>query len=55
MVRGPQHTNLIFDLVLPFALKHKEAELKQKIDQAVQFEGKRYFTVITFDCESFHA
>ena len=53
MVRGPLHTNLIFDLVLPFSLKGQEAALKQQIDQAVQFEGKPYFTVITFDCESF--
>jgi len=49
MVRGPQHTNLIFDLALPFEMKDRTEELKQLIDQRVQFEGKQYYTVITFD------
>lgn len=54
MVRGPQHTNLVFDLPLPFDLQGKEAELKAMIDQRVQFEGAKYFTVITFDCQAFN-
>ena len=49
MVRGPEHTNLIFDLAVPFDLKGKTDELKQQIDQRVQFENKKYYTVITFD------
>lgn len=49
MVRGPGHTNLIFDLVLPFSMQDQKSELKKRIDACVQFENKRYYTVITFD------
>lgn len=54
MVRGPRHTNLVFDLSVPFDLSDKQEQLKELIDQRVQFEGTRYFTVITFDCEAFN-
>ena len=54
MVRGPQHTNLIFDLVLPFELDSRRDELKRLIDQRVQFENRKYYTVITFDDKSFN-
>lgn len=49
MVRGPGHTNLIFDLVIPFSMANQKADLKRRIDERVQFENKRYYTVITFD------
>ena len=49
MVRGPQHTNLIFDLAVPFDLSGKTSELKRRIDECVQFEDHKYYTVITFD------
>ena len=49
MVRGPQHTNLIFDLAVPFDLSNQTAELKRRIDACVQFENHKYYTVITFD------
>lgn len=49
MVKGPGHTNLIFDLVLPYDLAESQQELKKRIDESVQFEGKQYYTVITFD------
>lgn len=49
MVRGPQHTNLIFDLAIPFSLVGKEGELKRHIEERVQFEDAKYYTVITFD------
>lgn len=49
MVRGPQHTNLIFDLAVPFDLSGKTAELKRRIDECVQFEDHKYYTDITFD------
>ena len=54
MVRGPGHTNLIFDLVLPFDLESRRQELKRLIDQRVQFEGTQYYTVITFDLQAFN-
>ena len=49
MVRGVKHTNLIFDLVIPFQFKGRESEFKNRIDERVQFENKKYYTVITFD------
>lgn len=49
MVRGPGHTNLIFDLVIPYEMANRKVELKRRIDERVQFENKRYYTVITFD------
>lgn len=54
MVRGPEHTNLIFDLVLPFDMKDKKKELKALIDEKIQFQGSKYYTVITFDDEAFN-
>ena len=54
MVRGPGHTNLIFDLALPFELECKKDDLKALIDKKVQFEDQKYYTVITFDCEAFN-
>ena len=49
MVAGPTHTNLIFDLVVPFKHKGRETEFKARIDERVQFEDKKYYTVITFE------
>ena len=49
MVPGPSHTNLIFDLVIPYSLVGKQAELKHRIDARVQQENRKYYTVITFD------
>lgn len=49
MVRGPQHTNLIFDLAVPYRMAGRKAELQAAIDRCVRFEDSRYYTVITFD------
>ena len=54
MVKGPGHTNLIFDLVVPFDMSDRKQELQKLIDQRVQFEGKQYYTVITFDEVAFN-
>ena len=56
MVRGKGHTNLIFDITLPFDLKGKEKQLKKGIDKALsqQQQGTTYYTVITFDPEAFN-
>ena len=54
MVRGPEHTNLIFDLVIPFDLKDRKKELKTLIDEKVQFCDSKYYTVITFDDAAFN-
>ncbi len=49
MVSGPRHTNLIFDIALPFALHTKKGEISRLINEALAREQKKYYTVITFD------
>lgn len=49
MVEGPLHTNLIFDVVLPFDLCGRETELQETLEAAIQEPDTRYYTVITFD------
>ena len=54
MVRGPGHTNLIFDVSLPFAMDGRRAEIKRAVDERVRQENPRYYTVVTFDEVSGH-
>lgn len=54
MVRGPGHTNLIFDMIIPYEMQSRRQELKRQVDEAVRREDSRYFTVITFDEEAFN-
>lgn len=54
MVQGPSHTNLIFDVAIPFDMKDRQKDLKNQIDQAVKGESPRYYTVITFDRAACH-
>lgn len=49
MVRGPGHTNLIFDLVIPYSMEDRKGELKARIDERLQRQDRKYYTVITFD------
>lgn len=49
IVSGNTHTNVIFDLVVPYHRKERNRELKQRIDEEVKKLGKKYYTVITFD------
>lgn len=54
MVRGREHSNVIFDLVLPFDLRGQETSLRARIGEALHAENPRYRTVITFDSEAFN-
>lgn len=54
MVQGPHHTNLIFDMILPYDMMKKQDEVKKLVDEAVRQENDKYYTVITFDGESFN-
>ena len=55
MVRGADHTNLIFDVALPFALLDKRKTIKKRLDEALnQMGGATYYTVITFDAVAFN-
>lgn len=50
MVVGPSHTNLIFDIVVPFKCKMEDEELLAEIQSRVQKGiGENYFTVIQID------
>ena len=48
-VIGQTHTNMIFDIVLPFDHQLTENELKEKICDAVKAKRKNCFCVITVD------
>ena len=49
MVPGPTHTNLIFDVVVPYGLKISHDEIKSRIAKAVREISEDYFAVINFD------
>lgn len=48
------HTNVIFDLVVPFDLAGKTAELQRGLERALSADGQRYHAVITADAEAFN-
>ena len=49
MVKGSTHSNLIFDVAVPFEIKTDTNELKTAIDAAVKTIDETYCTVITID------
>ena len=49
IVKGPTHTNLIFDVVEPYRITFSPEDLKSMIQQKVQEMDSRYFTVIEVD------
>jgi len=50
MVRGNQHSNLIFDLAMPHALAPRQAQIKAQLDNELSKRHQTtYHTVITFD------
>lgn len=49
VVVGVTHTNLIFDLEVPFEIKMNEEELKNQIEHKIQKFNPSYFCVITVD------
>ena len=55
MVQGTDHTNLIFDAVLPYDLVGQEKKIKSHLDLALARSGDtRYYTVITYDYAGFN-
>ena len=55
MVRGDSHTNLIFDVALPTDMAGRETEITAHLEENLSCrEGKRIYTVITFDPEAFN-
>lgn len=49
IVKGPSHTNLIFDVVTPYHFHLSDAELICTITEKIQKEHPNYFTVIEVD------
>lgn len=49
MTCGPLHTNLIFDMVVPFDCDLSEEQLQDAIAAAMKAEDTRYFTVVEID------
>ncbi len=49
IVKGPTHTNLIFDMVVPFAYELTDTELKERIDSSIKKMHPNYYTVIEID------
>ena len=54
MVKGNEHTNLIFDMVIPRSYEGKQLEIKAMLDKKLSEYEHKYYTVITFDFESFN-
>lgn len=49
VVKGPTHTNVIFDVVVPRDMGFTDKELKEKIDEMFCINNENCNTVITFD------
>ena len=54
MVTGTDHTNLIFDAVLPYELMEKKRAIKRQLDEQLNTGDITYYTVITFDPAGFN-
>ena len=50
-VEGITHTNLIFDVTVPFEIKDTDREIEDKIAKKVSEMDPNYFTVLTIDRE----
>lgn len=47
---GPLHTNLIFDMVVPYSVKDTDRALRERVQDLVRVEmGEHYYTVIEID------
>ena len=52
VVPGPTHTNLVFDVLMPFGFQMEVDELTEEIQRAVVSEiGDRYYCVIHYDTD----
>ena len=54
MVRGIDHTNLIFDMVIPEEYRGRTAELTAQVNEAIQIGDMKYYAVIDFDLDYFN-
>jgi hypothetical protein len=49
LVRGNTHTNVLFDIVVPFDCKLSETEIKAVVDAHLATYTTLYYSVLTFD------
>lgn len=49
MVPGNTHTNLIFDVVVPYEISMTDEQIKEKVQQLVSKQWENYFVVLTID------
>ena len=49
MVSGDTHTNLIFDIVVPFECKLTTEQIQKQVDEELSTLDQTYYAVITFD------
>ncbi len=49
VVCGISHTNVIFDVVLPFGIECEESEIKKAVYEKLADYDKKYYAVIEFD------
>ena len=49
VVTGPTHTNLIFDIVVPFGFPLSDVDLTNKIQEQVWKYNPAYYVVIEID------
>ena len=49
MVEGNTHTNLIFDVVVPHAIRMTDTEIREAIEKKIKERDKKLFTVVTVD------
>jgi divalent metal cation (Fe/Co/Zn/Cd) transporter len=53
IVPGPTHTNIIFDINVPFSLKLSEKGVKKQIESTIHDMDNRYYAVVTVDRTNF--
>ena len=49
MVTGPTHTNVIFDVVIPYGFKKTDDEIRKNIETIVKSIDGNYFSVVNID------
>ena len=49
IVRGPTHTNLIFDVLVPYHFSIDDAQLKSRIETQIRKKNPEYYAVINID------
>lgn len=49
MVTGPTHTNVIFDIVVPYEVKRPEAEIRRDIERMVKTLDSNYYAIVHVD------